>query len=121
MNPNKLYCTCGATVGKMEFSHIDPSIKTFDGGKVYKNVYNGNEARDKDGALIPLRYGRYQCKKCQQEESQDLKTWIATYTNDHGMTTKSIQISEKNYTRACLAAALKIDGMVIDLVEVKDA
>ena len=119
MNPNKIYCTCGAIVGKMEFSHVDPSLKTFNGGKVYKNVYNGNEARDKDNALIPLRYGRYQCKKCQHEETQDLRTWIATYTEDRGATTHTIQVSGKNYTRAYLAASIKINGMVIDLSEVK--
>lgn len=119
MNPNKLYCTCGAAVGKLEFSHIDPSIKTFDGGKVYRNVYNGNEARDKDGALIPLRYGRYMCKKCYQEEAKDSRKWVVTFTKDHGVTTETIYVYDKTYTRAYLDASLKIDGQIIDLMEVK--
>jgi hypothetical protein len=119
MKFNKLYCTCGAAVGRIEFSHIDPNLKSLDDGKVYRNEYNGNEARDKDGALIPLRYGRYMCKKCHEEESKDLRTWIATYTKDHGVTTETIKITDKTYTRAYLTASLKIDGIVIDLVEVK--
>lgn len=119
MRFNKLYCTCGVNVGEMKFSHIDPKLKSFDDGKVYQNEYNGNEARDKDGALIPLRYGRYQCKKCQHEETQDLRTWIATYTEDRGVTTSTIKITGKTYTQAYLAASIKINGMVIDLSEVK--
>jgi hypothetical protein len=64
--PEKLYCDCGTVVGESVFSHIDPLMRGFGScsGEVYRNVYNGNEARDKNGMLIPLRGNRYMCKAC---------------------------------------------------------
>lgn len=62
---NKLYCECGAVVGEVVFSHIDPLMRGFGSdGRVYKHVYNDNVARNKNGMLIPQRYNRYSCKKC---------------------------------------------------------
>lgn len=66
-----LYCSCGQVIGKQVFSHIDPRMRGFGtpDGAVYKNVYNGEEARTPDGMLIPLRGNQYMCKKCYGKES----------------------------------------------------
>lgn len=117
MNTRKLYCTCGTVVGQMEFSHIDPNLKTFDGGRVYKNTYNGNEARDKDNAIIPFRHNHYMCKECYSAQFVGLKNWIAVYTNDHGVTTNTSKVSAKNYSQAYISAMMKIDGIIIELME----
>ena len=63
---NKLYCSCGTIIGEQVFSHIDPRMRGFGtpDGAVYKHVYNGKEARDKNGMLVPLRGNQYMCKEC---------------------------------------------------------
>lgn len=63
---NKLYCSCGQVIGEQVFSHIDPLMRGFGtpDGAVYKHVYNGKEARDNNGMLIPLRGNQYMCKNC---------------------------------------------------------
>ena len=68
--PINLYCSCGAIVGQQVFSHNDPRMRGFGSpdGAVYKNVYNGKEARRADGMLIPLRGNQYMCKKCQAKK-----------------------------------------------------
>lgn len=64
--PINLYCSCGQVIGQQVFSHIDPRMRGFGtpDGAVYKNVYNGKEARRSDGMLIPLRGNQYMCKNC---------------------------------------------------------
>ena len=67
--PINLYCSCGAIIGQQVFSHIDPKMRGFGSpdGAVYKCVYNGKEARDKNGMLIPIRGNQYLCKSCQEK------------------------------------------------------
>lgn len=64
--PEKLYCKCGVEIGESVFSHIDPRMRGFGtrSEEVYRNVYNGKEARDKNGMLIPLAGNLYMCKNC---------------------------------------------------------
>lgn len=64
--PTSLYCSCGTVIGEQVFSHIDPRMRGFGtpDGAVYKHVYNGKEARTKDGMLIPLRGNQYMCVHC---------------------------------------------------------
>jgi hypothetical protein len=67
-----LHCSCGAVIGQQVFSHIDPRMRGFGtpDGAVYKNVYNGKEARDKNGMLIPLRGNQYMCKQCYEQKGK---------------------------------------------------
>ena len=73
MKKNLVYCSCGEVVGKMVLSGIDERLKSYgiDGGKVYKTVWNGNEARQKIGKsnnmIVPLNNNMYMCKKCQMK------------------------------------------------------
>ena len=64
--PTNLYCSCGQVVGQEIFSHIDPKMRGFGqhSDEVYKHVYNGKEARTKDGMIIPIRGNQYMCKSC---------------------------------------------------------
>ena len=119
MNPRKLYCTCGATVGQMVFSHIDPKLRGFGSpaGEVYKNTYSDNAARDTDGMIVPLRQGRYMCKACYEDQSTNRKEWIAIYSDDFGVTTKTLRVTEKTYTKAYLAASLKVGDTIVKLIE----
>lgn len=70
MRNKNLYCDCGEIIGQQVFSHIDPRLRGFGtpDGAVYKHVYNGTEARDKDGMLIPLRGNKYLCRRCYNEQ-----------------------------------------------------
>lgn len=119
MNPRKLYCTCGATVGQMVFSHIDPKLRGFGStaGEVYKNIYNDNAARDRDGMIVPLRYNHYMCKTCHNAQSVGLKRWVAIYTHNNGVTTDKTYVSEKDYTKAYMAAVIKTGGTIIKVME----
>jgi hypothetical protein len=64
--PIDLRCSCGTVIGQEVFSHVDPKMRGFGtpDGAVYKNVYNGKEARTKDGMIIPLKDNQYLCKNC---------------------------------------------------------
>lgn len=72
MKDNKLYCLCGKVVGETVFSHIDPKMRGFgqNSDRVYKNVYNGKEARKPDGMIIPLKNNNYMCKDCYKGETK---------------------------------------------------
>lgn len=119
MNKKMLYCSCGCIVGREEFSHLDSKLMGFgfDGGSVYKHVYNDKAARDTEGRIIPLRYNKYMCKNCYLEENTEYKSWVATYTDDNGLTTKQMTVYGKTYTKAYLAASIKISGIIVDLKE----
>lgn len=71
MHDNKLYCSCGTVIGEQVFSHIDPRMRGFgqNSDKVYTCLYNGKEARRKDGMLIPLRGNQYMCKSCYNKQT----------------------------------------------------
>jgi hypothetical protein len=63
-------CSCGEIVGEEKLDRIDNKLKSwgFDGGKVYKTIWNGKEARQKIGRsnnmIVPLKNNMYMCKKC---------------------------------------------------------
>lgn len=60
-------CSCGEVVGEYYLDRIDDRLKAFgiDGGRVYKIKYNGKEARQPDGRIVPLLIGSgCLCKKC---------------------------------------------------------
>ena len=70
----KIYCSCGEIVGEEKLDRIDSTLKQWGigGGKVYKTVFNGKEARQKIGKnenmLVPLKNNMYMCKKCWGEK-----------------------------------------------------
>lgn len=47
-----------------------------------------------------------------------MKKWIATYTDDHGQTTKTMPVTAETYTQAYLAVALQIAGIILELIKV---
>lgn len=47
-----------------------------------------------------------------------MKNWIATYTEDKGVTYKTMTVQEISYTQAYIAVALKTEGIITDLKEV---